>query len=245
MRFAMFGSRLWPLAPAVLAILIGVSGCGPAPETNAARFETYRPLINAKKDEIRAILNDVPRDPHVAPIAGSILPRYAERDGSTYDTNIFFQSVQEFRTGEAPAWDLDFHSRLGQALDWVKNGIDYPPNEPVDPFFAGILDEAVATPFAAFYIIDGHQAPAFINDKTFQAGSAAVVVLLFDLKQKMVVASCRVQAASSQNLDFSNVAGGVSAGVEVAADNDLKRNARRQMAACLSEQSGGDLEVLD
>lgn len=235
----------WVRSLAALASL-AAAACGPAPivETNAQRFETYRPQIIAKKEEIQAILHEVPREPHAVPVSADNMPRYTERGGTIQDTNILFMTVSEFRTGEKPEFDLYFSSPLNEALDFLDDGVEY-PDEAVSAYTVAKLDAALATPFAAFYIIDEVKPPVFVKDKTFDSGVVKLVVLLFDLKQKMVVAQCQVQAVSSENVDFTYSNGDVAEGLESAAMYDLKRNTRRQMALCLSEQTGAKLEVLD
>lgn len=221
-----------------------VASCGPPPETKADRFETYRPRLVAMKDDLASILNTDAVARHVTEIEGVKPPMHIESDGSIVMSNVAFFHPDEIMKDALPEFDLDYYSPQRRGIGWLRFD-NFGRSEEVDDYFVQQLEDAlVPSPYLAFYFVSDLVMPKIESETTFTPGSVRIDMIMIEPKSASIVATCSIDAVSSSELRTEYVQSlGSDYAMKAEGRDDLKRNARIKLAACLAEQTGGDFRV--
>ena len=217
------------------------AACGPKVETNADVFERYRPQIVAKKADLTQILEQLPGMAS-KPASGAVKPSYIYRNGMiSFPTNVAIIEAESFKGGDLPDVYLEKSSALDKAFEWLDFSIGYSPEGRASDYqLAEQIEEAMATPYVAFYRQIAYVPPEFTANDTYKPGGVRIEIVLVDLAQRAPIASCDVGAVSSQELSYSSTKRMDDVSSRSALRRDLAANALNEIAACLNEQTGGE-----
>lgn len=227
---------------AIIAAILLATGCGPKVETNGDVFERYRPKIVAKRDEVAATLEQAPQMTLKA-VAGAKKPRFTKRGDMVSFTNLSFIEVDTFRDGAAKLPDVYFetYSPLDRIFDWLDFDIGYSPEgKASDYHVADEIEEALASPYVAFYQQTAYVEPQFTSENEYKPGGVRFDVILIELAQNAAVAACDVAVMSSDTLKYETSKGLEDISSRSALRRDLAANAMREIGKCFAEQTGGE-----
>jgi hypothetical protein len=230
-------SRLALFAAALLA-----TACGPNYETNADVFERYRPKIVAKREEIARTLDQAP-SMKLKPIVGAKKPSFIKHGDMVSFTNLSFIEVDTFKDTASKLPDVYFetYSPLDRVFDWLEYPIGYSPEgKAADYHVAEEVEEALASPYVAFYQQTAYVAPEYKSKDEYRPGGVRFDVILIELAQNAAVAACDVMVMSSDTLTYEYSKGMETLSWESALRRDLAENAMRQIGKCFADQTGGE-----
>lgn len=229
---------------AALTLAAVAASCGPPPETKGDRFETYRPRLVALKERINTLLNSDAVARPITEIEGVKPPMHIERDGSIVMSNVAFFHPDEIMKDAPPEFDLDYYSPQRRGIGWLRYD-NFGRSEKVDDYFVQQLEDAlVPSPYLAFYFVSDLVMPKIESETAFTPGAVRIDMIMIEPGSLSIVASCSIDAVSSSELRTEyRESLGPGYAMEAEGRDDLKRNARIKVAACLAEQTGGDFRV--
>lgn len=224
------------------AATLAATACGPKVETNADVFERYRPKIVAKREAIAATLEQAP-SMTLKPVAGAKKPSFIQHGDMVSFTNLSFIEVDTFKGGimELPDVYFETHSPLDDIFDWLDSDLGYSPEGKASDYnVAEQIDEALASPYVAFYQQTAYVAPEYKTKDEYRPGGVRFDVILIELAQNAAVAACDVMVMSSDTLTYESSQGLETISWESALRRDLAKNAMREIGKCFADQTGGE-----
>ncbi len=218
------------------------AACGDKAETNAEVMARFRPLVEAKREEIRNLFGSIDTDAGVQPVRGAQKP-FANNSGEPGSTNLAFLPLDSFQNGGPPELDLFLMSPLASALAIVAR-TDFESDDPADSGLIRLFEEAIATPFVSFYAQSEYQEARLTDGDSFEGGLLKVEALVIDLENRTIVANCHVWANPGANLNYVKEPGeDLNEVVAKAAFVAMRQNIREQLSKCLADQTGGDFSL--
>ena len=235
--------RIAALACAALIAAACQPSKPPGP-TNDEVIATYRDRLAAKKQAIIDVMGSLPETLTVQPVKGAVAPFKSGTGPDASDGNVAFFAAESFIDGGAGApFSLSMYSSLANALEWTSPVLPYTPftgTDTAEPDVAETLEEALATPFVAFYSQVKREDPVLKDNGMFTPGYIVIDLLLVELAHANVVANCRASVISSKDLSIVTDNGGVMTQelLTIAGNSDFSKQVGESLAACLKEQTG-------
>lgn len=234
--------RIAALACSVLIAAACQPAAPPGP-TNDEVIATYRDRLAAKKQAILDVMGSLPETLTVQPVKGAVAPFKSGSGPDAEDGNVAFFAAETFVDGGAGApFSLSMYSSLANALAWTSPVLPYTPfngTDTAEPDLAQTLEEAIATPFVAFYSQVEREDPVLKDTGMFTPGYVVIDLLLVELAHANVVANCRVSVISSKDLSIVTENGGVMTQelLTIAGYSDFQKQVGESLAGCLKEQT--------
>ncbi len=222
----------------VALLPLALAGCG---ETNRDVIARYTPKFDAMRADLAKMAASLPAPgAGVSGTAGKAEPR------PVYDAvngvfNTAFLPVEAL-SGAPPAYDLLLPSELANALAWTgpANPMAQSALDETAGGFALQFDAALATPIIVLYRAAAYDPPRAIDDRTFEGGTLTLEAFVFTRADSRMVASCKVEAASAQDLSYTYKKGDDPRERLVAfAGSTLWEDALNILSRCLGETAGG------
>lgn len=215
-----------------------VAACGEAKRDVIA---SYTAKVEALRADLAKMAASLPAPGGAASgTAGKAEPRPVY-DAANGVFNTAFLPIEAL-SGAAPAYDLLLPSDLANALAWVSPANPMSASaldEPADGF-AQQFDGALATPIIVLYRAAAYDPPRALDDTTFEGGTLILEAFVFTRAESRMVASCKVEAASAQNVSYTYKKGDDPRERLVAfAGSTLWEDALQILSRCLGETTGG------
>lgn len=235
----------WTLG-AVLLLPLMLAACG---KTAGEVIAENKTKIDAVRATLASSLSALPPAGESLSATGGVAdpkPSFdAGEPGGTPTGNVAFVAPEEIKGGKV-AFDLYLQSDLNLALAWTgpenpmsETALSGPENQ-VGQTFA----RALATPYVVLYRPVAYVPPVAEDDKTFSGGHLDLEAFLVRISDGAALAACRIQAAADSSVSYSYKQGDdPKAALQSFADSTLHDDARKTLAQCLSEKTGGTFKL--
>jgi hypothetical protein len=234
------GARLGLIAAAAMLLL---AGCG---RTAKEAVAENTPAVQALRAKLNTVVGGLPSFGSAVSMSMAPVDPKPVYDRKTGTFNTAFVSVEQLKDDSAPAFDLILESDLSNALAW--SGSRNPMaesrlNEPAGDL-NDIFERALKTPYVVIYRTISFAKPIASADGTsFDGGMLDLEAYVVPVERNTWVASCRIAAESDTKVSFSMKKGeDPKEKTEAFAQSTLWQDARKQLAACLAEQTGGTFQ---
>lgn len=224
-------------AALVLPLILAACG-GPSARDVIAQNKA---AMDTKRAELRAAAGALPLVDTAASTrlsAPETKPVY-DVPGDAFNTA--FMAVEEIDGGK-PEFDLMLQSDLLNALAWTSanNPLAESALDNQIDGFAERFAIASNTPYVVLYRAVAYEPPVAMDETTFDGGVVKLEAFLVALPAKRQVASCVVDAESAQDVSYSYKKGeDPKARLVAFAHATLWADAKKKLAACLTETTGG------
>ena len=222
-----------------LVALLVLAACG---QNAGDVIASFKPRMDDMRARLQGVIAALPQPGVAVSSSMSVADPKPVHDVATGTFNTAFLSAEEITSGDKPAFDLALTSDLGFTLAWTG-----PKNPMAASAMSGAIEgldkqfeSALATPYAVIYRTVSYVPPKATDATNFDGGDLDMEAFLVRTANATSVASCRIQAQSAQEVSYSYKKGDDQiAKLEAFAASTLYQDARRKLAACLTEQTGG------
>ena len=224
---------------ALAALLpLALAACG---DTNRDVIARYTPKVEAMRADLAKMAATLPAPGAAASGAAARAEPRPVYDAANGVFNTAFVPVEAL-SGAKPVYDLLLPSDLANALAWVspanpmaESALDAPADG-----FAQQFDAALATPIVVLYRAAAYDPPRAIDDKNFEGGALVLEAFAFTRADSRMIGSCKVEAASAQNVSYTYKKGDDPRERLVAfAGSTLWEDTLQILSRCLGETTGG------
>lgn len=231
----------------VLALPLLLAACG---KTAGDVIQENKAKIDAVRATLVSVLSALPPPGESISATGEAAdpkPAYdAKEIGASPEGNVAFLTPEEIKDGSKPQFDLSLSSDLDLALAWTgpanpmsETALSGPENE-----VGKIFERALATPYAIVYRPVSYEPPVAEDEKNFSGGTLDLEAFLIRLSDGNALAACRIQAAADTEVSYSYKQGeDPKAALQDFADSTLHSDARKTLAQCLTEKTGGTFKL--